>query len=477
MKPIACRILLCIVFLLPFTIIYGQDSTYSVGLSNASSIFLTTVNSKAEKLEKKTASETQKTIRRFKKQEEKIRKQLTPTEATKIFGNAHEKYDELEKSLTTPSSLPQYIPSLDTAKTFVKLLQLHPQIVHDDNALQKVTDALNRLNGLDKELLKAEELKKFVTERKQYLREQLNNLGFAKELKKLDKQVFYYTQQINEYKLMLKDYKKAARKALDLLSQTKLFKEFMRKNSQLASLFRAPGGIDDLTAQPDLAGLQTRAQVNGMIQQQFAASGPNATAQFQQNMETAQKELDKLKNKMSQLGASSSDIEMPEGFRPNYQKKKTFLQRLEIGANIQSQKASSFFPVTSDLGLSLGYKLNDKGIVGVGASYKMGWGRDIRNISISSQGIGLRSFIDWKLKGSFWITGGYEINRRNEFTNIDQLRDLSLWQRSGLLGISKVVSLKTKLLKRTKLQLLWDLLSYQQLPRTRALLFRIGYGF
>jgi hypothetical protein len=51
------------------------------------------------------------------------------------------------------------------------------------------------------------------------------------------------------------------------------------------------------------------------------------------------------------------------------------------------------------------------------------------------------------------------------------------WQESGLLGISKIISVKSKLFKKTKVQLLWDFLSYQQLPRSQPLKFRVGYNF
>lgn len=166
---------------------------------------------------------------------------------------------------------------------------------------------------------------------------------------------------------------------------------------------------------------------------------------------------------------------MPKGFTPNTQKTKTFLQRIELGSNLQSQKGNSLLPVTTDVGISAGYKLNDKSIIGLGASYKLGWGQNIRNIQLSHEGVGLRSFIDWKLKGSFWISGGYEGNYLQSFNSIAQLRQYSGWQQSGLLGVSKQLSLKTKFFKQTRLQLLWDFLSYQQVPRTQPLVFRVGY--
>jgi hypothetical protein len=182
------------------------------------------------------------------------------------------------------------------------------------------------------------------------------------------------------------------------------------------------------------------------------------------------------KNKLTQAGSSGSDDIMPEGFKPNNQKTKSFLKRIEIGTNIQSQKTNGYFPATSDIGLSIGYKLSDKSILGIGASYKMGMGKDIRHINITHQGAGMRSFIDWKIKGSFWMSGGYEMNYRNAFRRIDVLKDLNAWQQSGLIGLSKVISLKTKFFSKTKLQLLWDFMSYQQLPRTQPILFRVGYS-
>ncbi len=253
----------------------------------------------------------------------------------------------------------------------------------------------------------------------------------------------------------------------------------MRKNSQLASLFRLPGDPNDPGAQASLAGLQTRAQVNQLIQQQIG-SAPVAMQQFQQNVQDAQSQLNQLKERLLKVPSTGGDLgeaDMPEGFKPNDQKTKSFFKRLELGANMQSQKASGFFPTTSDIGLSLGYKLNDKSILGMGASYKVGWGTGFRDIEISHQGLGLRSFVDWKLKGSFWISGGYEMNYRSEFENIDLLKDMNAWQQSGLLGLSKVVSLKTKFFKKTKLQLLWDFMSYEQVPRTQPLVFRVGYNF
>ena len=234
-----------------------------------------------------------------------------------------------------------------------------------------------------------------------------------KDLKKINKEVYYYSEQIKEYKEIINDPGKIEKKAIELLSKTKVFQDFMRRNSMLASLFRLPGDPNDPAYMASLGGLQTRVQVNNLIQQQVASGGPNAQAQFQQNIQQGQSQMQQLKNKLMQFGGGSSDDIMPQGFKPNNQKTKSFLKRLEYGTNIQAQRSTNFFPATTDLGLSVGYKLNDKSIIGVGAAYKIGLGHGWDHMELSSQGAGLRSYVDWKLKGSIWISGGYEMNYKS----------------------------------------------------------------
>jgi hypothetical protein len=82
-----------------------------------------------------------------------------------------------------------------------------------------------------------------------------------------------------------------------------------------------------------------------------------------------------------------------------------------------------------------------------------------------------------KLKGSFWLTGGYEQNQVAEADSEGALTGDWGWQPSGLLGLSKVVSMRSKWSKKMKLMLLWDFLENRQQDVSTALRFRIGYLF
>ncbi|MBK6828723.1 MAG: hypothetical protein IPG86_18565 [Chitinophagaceae bacterium] len=445
--------------------------------------YIETVSKKAEKVQDQLSKKSEQALSSLKKQEEKIIRKLSKIDSSKAKEYAiaaKAKWESLEARLKNPGKLSSYIPGLDSLSTTLNFLNGESSVLQQAAVVKdKLKDAIGKVDELKESLAKAEDIKKFLKERKEQIREQLEKLGFVKELKQLNKQVYYYAQQIKEYKEILNDPKKIEQKALELLSKTKIWKEFFRKNSMLARLFRLPDPNNPVSM-TSIAGLQTRAQVGALIQQQIASAGPGGAQAFQQQMQSAQGQLRSIQNNIiNRAGggsASSSDI-MPEGFKPNTEKTKSFLKRLELGTNLQTQKGNNYFPNSSDIALSLGYKLNDKSIIGIGASYKLGLGRGWNAIKISSEGMGLRSFVDWKIKGGFWITGGYEMNYRQAFNRVDQLRGLDSWQHSGLLGLSKTVPIKSKFLNRTKVQVLWDMLAGRQMPKGQPVVFRVGYNF
>lgn len=437
---------------------------------------LASIGKKTNSIKEKLDAKSLNTLARLQKLEQKLYMKMLGSKdslaAKVLLSDINEKYAGMRERLKNASIAKaggHYIPKLDTLTTTLKFLE-------QNGVGGNIKDALQSTIALRDKFTQAEEVRQFIRERKMQLKEQLEKFGMVKHLKKFNKEAYYYSAQVKEYKEILKNSRKAEKKALELLSKTKLFKDFFRKNSQLASLFRIPGDPGDPSSAASLEGLQTRAQVNNLIQQQITAGGPGASQQVSQNIQSAQAHLTQLKDKVLKAGGNSSGDDIPD-FKPNNQKIKSFWKRLEYGTNIQTQKANNIFPVTSDIGLSVGYKLNDKSVIGVGASYKIGWGNGWRDLTISHQGVSFRTYIDMKVKGSFWLTGGYEQNYRASFNSIDQLRDMNAWQQSGLIGISKVVSLKTKVFKKTKLQLLWDFLSYREEVRTQPLQFRIAYNF
>ena len=163
-------------------------------------------------------------------------------------------------------------------------------------------------------------------------------------------------------------------------------------------------------------------------------------------------------------------------FKPNEQKNKSFFKRLEYGLSFQSDKGTALLPATTDIAANLGYKISDRKVIGIGISYKFGWGSGWDNIKLSSEGLGLRSYVDIKVKGGFWLSGGAEYNYLSAFKDLRELHDqVDVWQGSALLGITKKYKIGKR--KEAKIQALYDFLHNQQTPLTQGLKFRAGWNF
>jgi hypothetical protein len=476
-----CHYIIPLVLLSAFSKVGSAQGYVDTSTTRISLAYVEHVSSKAAKVEQKLYGKSEKALRKFLKQQDRLKRKLSKIDslaASNTFAIAGQRVSEFQLKLEQPQKFTGYVPLLDTIKTSLKFLNLNKELVSNTKeSAKKLTKSIAQFDKLEQQLQKADEIKEFMKRQRGFLKEELQKFGFGKQLKKLNKEAYYYSEQVKEYKRLVQDKSKRERKAIELLSKTRMFQDFMKKHSMLASLFRLPvDDPNDPTYLQSLAGLQTRVQVNQLVQQQISAAGPGALQQVRSNLQEAQTQLQALKDKLTQaVGRHSSDDELPD-FRPNGQRVKSFFNRIEVGTNMQSQKSDVFFPVTSDIGLSLGYKLHDKSVIGIGASYKIGWGTGFRHIAITSQGVGVRSFLDYQLKKTFWLSGGYEMNYRSAFNHVDQLKDLNGWQRSGLVGISKKLAMSTRFFQSTKVQLLWDFLSYQQIPRTQPFVFRIGYN-
>jgi hypothetical protein len=476
-------ILSCLlVFCKPFCV-FAQDTT-SATLSKFSSTFSKSISDRSIALSNKIDRKSGIALRKYLQYEKAILRKLYKVDsvAARNFSVVSEqKYKDLQRKLSVPGNLSRYVPSLDTITSSLRFLQQLPLAgAHGEemrNAITNVTSFTGKLKN-------AEDIKHYLQENKGYIKDQLNRFGLSKELTKVNKNLYYYSEEIVGIKETIQDHRKLERKVLSILGRMKPFQEFIQKYGMLAGLFGAGDQNNGLPA-ANLAGLQTRSGMNEMIQSQLAAGGPNAQSVMQANLQAGQAQLQQLKNKINETGNRGSDDIMPEGFKPNSQRTKSFLKRLELTTNLQSHKSNGYFPASSELGLGVGYRLSDAGTVGLGASYKLGLGESIRHIVLTHQGVGLRSYVDLKFpvklfgikkgRGSWWITGGYERNYLSAIKKIADLKDQSAWQQSALLGISKTISLSSKPVKGARLQLLWDFLSYRQPPGSGPLVFRMGY--
>jgi len=461
---------------------YGQtDSAQAIGTTSMVAIpdkFLRKMQRSMAAMDQRLTRRSEKLLANLSKQEDHMRKRLAGTDsvgAQQLFGASSEKYAALRRQLLRDTGgvpVPmsgEYLPYIDSLQGALSFLHQHPGLAKSGPAQATLT----QMQALQAKLRDADQIKAYIREQRQQIGDYVRqHTGAVKLLgspyQNMNKAFFYYSQEMQQYKEMLNNPDALARQALKLLNELPAFQTFMKNNSQLAGLFNVPGNYG---SQESLAGLQTRDQVSALIQNQ--AGGAGGQAALASSVDAGRSQLDGYKDKLDKL-AGGGEIDMPD-FTPNNQKTRSLWRRLEYGANLQTTKNNSFVPSISDLGLSVGYKINDKSVIGIGASYKLGWGNGINAIHLSSRGVGLRSFVDMKLKGSIFVSGGLELNYIQPFASVQQLQMIDQWSRSGLIGLSKIVSMKSRAFKKTKVQLLWDFLSYQQVPQTQAILFRVAY--
>jgi cell shape-determining protein MreC len=480
------------------------------------------IQSKTASLNQQLAQQTQKYLQKLQQQEQRLQKKLYSIDsnaAKKLFANSNQQYATLLQKLQTDTGSSHqkvtgaYQPHMDSLQTVLAFLQKNQSALNQPassvttltggsaaalttkvganlppEVQAKLQASISQLQALQAKMQDAAQIKGFMAQRKQQIGQYItqhaslqNVLG--KPYAQMQQNMYYYSAQIKQYQAMANSPDQLEQKALAMLSRLPAFQGYMKTNSQLSSLFSLPGSS---SGPQILAGLQTRNQISESVKSQLtaAASGTTnnnssasaAAPSVPSGLESASSQLASYKARLSQLGGGGSTIDAPN-FRPNEQKTKTFLNRLMYGIDFQTTQSTYYFPTMTSIGLSLGYKLGKGNDVGIGAAMKIGWGTGFNHIAVTGQGVGLRSFVDIALKGSFSATGGFEYNYTAPFTEYQQLRQIQYWTKSALIGISKTVSTKSRLLKQTKLSLLFDALSYQNVPQTEPLIFRVGYSF
>jgi hypothetical protein len=463
----------------------GSPSSTADKIINFPTRLFSKIQGKTASLDQQLTKQTENYLQKMARREARFQKKLykvDPAAAKRLFAGSAATYAALEQKMKSDTGGHKDIPLsgeyqayTDSLKGSLSFLQQNPQLMSPPAAGTAAT-AEQALQQLQAKMGDAGEAQAFMQQRKQeisgYISQHANLQSLlGPEYQGFNQQVYYYSEQIREYKEILNHPDQLEQKALFLLDQLPAFQQFMKNNSQLAGLFSLPGNYGSPAA---LAGLQTRDQVSEALQGQLALGGAGAQAALTANLQSAGDQLDQYKSKLSELGGGSGDIDMPD-FNPNNQKTKTFLNRLQIGTDLQTTHTNYYWPTMTAIGLSVGYKLSDKSTIGFGASYQIGWGAGINHIALSGNGAGLRSFIDIRIKGTWSATGGLEYNYTTPIHSLQQISSLGDWTRSGLIGVSKTVAVKNRFFKQTKLQLLWDFLSYQQIPKTQPIIFRVGY--
>lgn len=449
--------------------------------------YINVVNKKMTVFNKHTQKYTQTSIDKLIMQEKKMQKKVAKVDVLLSKSLFQYSIDSLQKvkaifknksERVTKYLKGSYFPYLDTLKNSLSFLNQTKSVSDGVTKIKgQVSQSLQLMESAESNLDKIENFKNLIDQRRKVLQEQLNRFPqLTGNIKKISKEAYYYSTKISEYKSTLKDPAKIEKEVMNLVRKIPAFQDLLQKNSQLSGMFASAGSFSNLlptSSIPVVNGLPGRASLQQFLQQMLpSAANFNAVQVMQQQLPEATSQLDKLKNKVNDMGGMGNKT-MPD-YKPNTQHTKSFKDRLEYGTDFQFSKSVSYMPATSSIALKLGYKLNDKSTIGVGGNYIMGLGQGLKHIRLSNEGLGLRSYVKWKLNKSLDIQGGSEWNYMLQFIKVEELKNINVWQQNALIGISKNYVVGKKL--KGNIQILYDALHNRHLPNTQPVVVRFGYG-
>lgn len=436
--------------------------------------FIFSYNERVDEASKKISHQTDKKLARVRKLELKLlmKYYLVDSIKAKEFRNLSKEYLALINQNTDFKSAlnntGMYIPYFDSIGIAAKFIQKYNNFNAKDSLLkQSVNNLVKNIDAIQNKLKASKNINELFKQRSEYLEQFFKNSKFTKYLNKLNKERFYYSQAINEYKTIISEPGKAELFVLNKLKKVPGFNNFMEENSFLASLFPAKTGYNSTTI-PDIPGLQTRKMIEKIIPvQKIEQEGGGGKDLQTQSLTILTDEFKTIKSKIKLF---NNDAEMPS-FKPNTMRSKSLLKKIEIGANFQFNRSNNFIPGSMNVALQVAYKFHQNGSFGFGTVYLLGINTR-EKISITGSGVGFRSFVDYKAKKSFFINGGFEYN----YVPLTTLNNTQInkWQKSALLGISKKYRINAKL--KGNVLVLYDFLHKQNFPQTQPFVFRFGYN-
>lgn len=332
--------------------VYSQDTSNIQDrvdkVINIPTRFIGKIQHKTVHLDAQLTRQTEKYLQRLEKQEKNLIKKLAKIDhakAQQLFATAEGQYSKLVNKITNPPVIPnnivsgEYQPYADSIRASLAFLAQDDKILSTSKAMRdKIKSSLSHVNQLDAKLRYADEVKAFITQRKEQIKNALKGYvklptSLTRSFNNYKSEAYYYTAQVKEYRdAFNKEPEKLVKKGLTLLNKLPAYQEFIKQHGELAGFFNLPPTYEN---PGNLAGLQTKTQVVQMIQSQLSSAGSNGIQILQQNLQAGQAALSNLKDKVKQLGPGSGDMDLPD-FKPDNQKTKCFWKRLDHVATTNS---------------------------------------------------------------------------------------------------------------------------------------------
>lgn len=149
---------------------------------------------------------------------------------------------------------------------------------------------------------------------------------------------------------------------------------------------------------------QTRLRVQAGLPQNQTGLNPEDKRKLEEKFTNTKQSFQEIKDSISQYKLNLDSLP----FKPNPFRGMPFKDRIEKNFNWQAGPSNKYFPGILDFSLGMGYKVSPKLTPQVGILYKLGLGKNLESISISSQGFGLKGGASYMIYKSALLFTSYE---------------------------------------------------------------------
>jgi hypothetical protein len=274
---------------------------------------------------------------------------------------------------------------------------------------------------------------------------------------KMEKERYYYTAQINEYRKVLRDPSLLDGWLTDAIRKDSRFNDYLAV----------------LPAKPqDPAKMQPRQFVQQMMRNQANSIDAEPTQLIQETKKKGSNLLGELSEKATSIGVLDNAAQVPL-FTPNPYKTKSFRERIDVGFDLQFDSRTRFYPASGVAGAQVSFNFDPKLSVGLSANYRFGMG-EIKHVRFSHAGAGYGIFANYKVWKGLGLQAGYEHNWRAE-TEMNETLYATGWYSSALAGLTWEYDIKKRL--KGSIGVLYDFLYKKHSPQSNAVLWRMGWKF
>jgi hypothetical protein len=393
-----------------------------------------------DKFSRRCERRTEKAVRRFDRYERKLMKSLPSNPANPRM------------PVVGDNPMPGNEPLIDS----LRLVEGFRQYT-GDSAGRLPSPLTGSVTRAQRQLDITRRTKDELMQRKEYWKNRVKtHPEYGKYLGKMEKERYYYTAQVNEYRKVLRNPSLADGKLTDAIRKDPRFGDYV------TALPAKPQNPDRM---------QPRRLVRDMMQSSASDIDPDAARLIGDAGREANDVLDKLRSRSATFGCLDNAAQMPR-FTPNPYKTKSFFERIDVGFNLRFDSRTRFLPASGVAGVQASFRFDTRFSIGALADYRFGTG-EVKNIRLSHAGYGFGAFAGYRIWKGLGIQTGYERSRRAE-TETNEIRYPAAWYSSALAGLTWEYGIGKKL--KGTVAVLFDALYRRHTPQTNALQWRMGWN-